>query len=350
MSFKLIKKSKTSAARIGQIKTLHGIINTPIFMPIGTLGTVKSLTPAQLTELAPDIILANTYHLYLRPGMDIIKKAGGLHSFMNWQKPILTDSGGFQVFSLNKFRKISEEGVEFKSHIDGSKHFFTPENVVDFQNIIGSDIMMVLDECVAATAKKEYVEKSVNLTTRWATRARQHWNQNKQNLLFGIVQGGMFKDLRQKSVEDLVALDFPGYAIGGLSVGEEQSILYDIANYTASLLPEDKPRYLMGVGMPDDLRACIRGGIDMFDCVLPTRLARHGNAFSDNGLLNLNNSCYKNDFSVLDLNCNCYCCQNFTKAYLAHLIRCKEILASVLLTIHNIHYLQKVVAEETSLI
>jgi len=345
--FEVLKSSSKTNGRVGRLHTLHGEVTTPVFMPVGTLGTIKSLTPEQLMTLNPGIILANTYHLYLRPGMDVIKAAGGLHAFMNWQGPILTDSGGYQVFSLSKMRKISDEGVQFSSHLDGSKHFFTPEKVIDIQGIIGSDIMMVLDECVEPNASKEYVSQSVELTTRWAKRSYGHWQKSgTDQALFGIIQGGMFQDQRERSAEQICELDFSGFAIGGLSVGEEKEVMHEMTNFTAPLLPEDKPRYLMGIGMPEDIRMAIRSGVDMFDCVLPTRLARHGNAFSDQGLLNLNNACYKQDFSPLTDGCECYCCQNFSRAYLAHLVRSNEILGIVLLTMHNIHYLQQIVEEE----
>jgi len=345
--FELIKQSGKTSGRIGKMMTAHGVVDTPTFMPVGTLGTVKSLTPAQLKQLAPGVILANTYHLYLRPGLEVLTKAKGLHAFMNWQGPILTDSGGYQVFSLSKFRKIMKDGVEFQSHLDGSKHFFTPEKVIDIQRVIGSDIMMVLDECVQADASIEYVKKSIELTTSWAARAASHWKlQPAGQLLFGIVQGGMFKELRKLSAQQITALDFSGYAIGGLSVGEDKQTMKEITEFTAPLLPKNKPRYLMGIGMPEDIVMAIRAGIDMFDCVLPTRLARHGNAFSSEGLLNLNNAKFKNDFTEIERGCDCYCCQNFSKAYIAHLVRSKEILGSTLLTMHNIHYLQQVVEKE----
>lgn len=345
--FEVIKKSAKSSARLGVLQTLHGEVQTPVFMPVGTLGTVKSLTPQQLAQLAPGIILANTYHLYLRPGLEVLSKAGGLHAFMNWSGPILTDSGGYQVFSLSQMRKISEEGVCFQSHLDGSKHLFTPENVIDIQGVIGSDIMMPLDECVAADADKNYVAKSLALTGRWAKRAYDHWQKTKSSqLLFGIVQGGMFEDLREESAKQICQLNFSGFAIGGLSVGEEKEQMNHLTNFTAPLLPENKPRYLMGVGMPEDIKMAIHAGVDMFDCVLPTRLARHGNAFSQQGLLNLNNASYKEDFSPLERGCQCYCCQNFSRAYLAHLVRSKEILGIVLLSMHNIYHLQQIVEEQ----
>jgi queuine tRNA-ribosyltransferase len=338
MKFEVIKKSSKSKARVGRLTTAHGVINTPVFMPVGTQGTIKSLTPHQVAELGPEVILANTYHLFLRPGHDLIKKAGGLHQFMHWDKPILTDSGGFQVFSLSELRKITDDGVEFQSHLDGGqKHFFTPELVVDIQTALGSDIMMPLDVCAPHTATKKEVEDALIKTTAWAKRSRDHWQGN--NALFAIVQGGMHEDLRQRSVAELTALDMPGYSIGGVSVGESVEDLYRITAHTAPLLPEDKPRYLMGVGLPENLWHCIQYGVDMFDAVLPTRLARHNTVFAPEGTLNLLNAQYKEDFSPLVSGCDCYACRNFTRAYISHLVRAKEILGIVLMTIHNIRYL-----------
>ena len=342
MKFTVIKQSTKSRARAGILETAHGIIETPVFMPVGTLGTIKSLTPALVAEQEAQIILANTYHLFLRPGSDLIAKAGGLHKFMNWNKPILTDSGGFQVFSLSKLRKISDDGVEFQSHLDGGvKHKFTPELVVDIQRQLGSDIMMQLDVCVKYDCTKKEASDAVDMTTAWAKRSKEHFN--LQNItgqaLFGIVQGGMFEDLRQRSAEELVALDFPGYAIGGVSVGEPEADLYRIAESTAKLLPEEKPRYLMGVGMPENLLTCVPYGVDMFDAVLPTRLARHNTFFTPAGTESILNAKYTEDFSPLVADCDCYACRNFSCAYIRHLARSKEILAIVLLTIHNIRYL-----------
>ncbi len=350
MKFEVIKKSSRSKARAGKIITAHGEIQTPVFMPVGTLGTIKSLTPQQVADQGAQIILANTYHLFLRPGMDVIKKAGGLHNFMCWDKPLLTDSGGFQVFSLSKLRKINDSGVEFTSPLDGGiKHKLTPELVVDIQRTIGSDIMMPLDWCIEHDAAKKDVEKALAITTLWAQRSLVHFKKagtaDTRQALFGIVQGGMFEDLRARSAAELVALDFPGYSIGGVSVGESREDLYRITEYTAPLLPENKPRYLMGVGMPENLEKCIRYGVDMFDAVLPTRLARHNTVFSPVGELNLLNAQYKEDLSPLVEGCSCYTCRNFTRAYISHLARSKEILAIVLMTIHNINFLINLVAK-----
>jgi queuine tRNA-ribosyltransferase len=340
MFFELIKKSTKSKARVGKITTAHGVIHTPVFMPVGTLGTVKAVTPDQVAEQGAQIILSNTYHLFLRPGPELIEKAGGLHKFMHWDKPILTDSGGFQVFSLSSLRKIKEDGVEFQSHIDGGqKHFLTPEKVIDIQRSLGSDIMMPLDVCIEHTATKPRVEEALSQTSRWAKRAKEQAKQCVNQNLFGIVQGGMFEDLRQRSAEELMALDFPGYSIGGVSVGESLEDLYRISAFTAPLLPENKPRYLMGVGLPENLQECIQHGVDMFDAVLPTRFARHNSFFSPEGLMTITNAQYKEDFGPLVAGCDCYACQNFSRAYIRHLAMAKEILGIVLMTIHNIRYL-----------
>jgi queuine tRNA-ribosyltransferase len=343
MKFEVIKKSKKSKARVGKIITAHGEINTPIFMPVGTQGTIKSLTPEQVKAQGAEIILANTYHLFMRPGHELIAKAGGLHKFMQWDKPILTDSGGFQVFSLAELRKIKDNGVEFQSHLDGGqKHFFTPELVVDIQKALGSDIMMQLDVCPPHDVDKKEVADAVSKTAKWAKMAKEHFDKvcdPELQALFAIVQGGMFEDLRRQSAEELTALDLPGYAIGGVSVGEPEEELYRITADTAPLLPEDKPRYLMGVGKPENLLQCVQYGVDMFDCVIPTRLARHGSVFTDDGMLNINNAQYREDFTPLAENCDCYACQHFTRAYIKHLHTAKEILAIVLMTIHNIRYL-----------
>lgn len=349
MKFEVVKNSTKSRARAGKIITAHGEIETPVFMPVGTLGTIKSLTPQQVSAQGAQIILANTYHLFLRPGLEIIKKAGGLHNFMCWPKPLLTDSGGFQVFSLSKLRKIDDDGVEFTSPLDGGlKHKLTPELVVEIQRAIGSDIMMPLDWCIEHDAPKKEVESALEITTRWAKRAKVHFEKDypeKQQALFGIVQGGMFEDLRTRSATELIELDFPGYAIGGVSVGESKEDLYRISEHTAPLLPANKPRYLMGVGMPQNLEKCIRYGVDMFDAVLPTRLARHNTVFSPDGELNLLNAKFKEDFSPLVTGCSCYACQNFSRAYISHLARSKEILGIVLMTIHNINFLINLVAK-----
>ena len=339
LEYKLIKKSKDTKARVGEIKTNHGIIKTPVFMPVGTRATVKTMTPEEVKDLGAQIILSNTYHLFLRPGPEIIEKAGGLHKFMNWHGPILTDSGGFQVFSLSANRKITEEGVTFRSHIDGSKQFLSPEISIDVQNSLGSDIIMAFDECAPYPATYEYIEHSMNRTTRWAKRCKDHHKNTDNQALFGIVQGGMYKDLRKKSAEDLVAMNFPGYAVGGLSVGEPKDIMVDILDYTTDFLPEDKPRYLMGVGTPDYLFEAVEHGIDMADCVLPTRIARNGTAMTSVGRVIVKNGKYKEDFTSLDENCDCYTCKNYTKAYIRHLFNVNEILAYRLLSIHNIYFL-----------
>ena len=338
--YELLHVCKQTGARRGRIHTPHGIIETPVFMPVGTQATVKSLTPEDLKEkVNAEIILSNTYHLYLRPGQDIVKEAGGLHKFMNWDRPILTDSGGFQVFSLGDLRKITEEGVEFKSHLDGSKHLFTPESVMKTEEDLGADIMMAFDECVGYPATYEYTKQSMERTTRWAKRCKDaHTNIENQGL-FGIVQGGMFKDLREQSAKELIELDFPGYAVGGLSVGEDFEMMKEVLAYTTPLLPENKPRYLMGVGSPDYLIEAVLSGIDMCDCVLPTRIARNGTAFTSKGKVVVRNAIYERDFTTLDDECDCYTCKNYTKAYIRHLIKAKEILGVKLLSIHNLKFL-----------
>lgn len=339
ISFELLKESKECKARLGKIHTPHGVIETPIFMPVGTRATVKAMTPEELKDLEAQIILSNTYHLYLKPGHELIKEAGGLHKFMNWDRPILTDSGGFQVFSLGDLRKIKEEGVEFRSHIDGSKHFISPEKSIEIQNALGSDIMMCFDECAPYPATYEYVKHSMERTTRWAKRCKDyHQDWDKQGL-FGIVQGGMFEDLRKQSVEDLVDMDFPGYAIGGLSVGEPKELMCEVLDYTTPLLPKDKPRYLMGVGTPDYLFEAVIRGIDMADCVMPTRIARNGTVMTANGRLVIRNAKYKKDFGKLDPECDCYVCTNYSRAYIRHLFNVDEILGARLATIHNLHFL-----------
>ena len=341
VTYELLHEDKLTGARRGVIHTPHGDIQTPVFMPVGTQATVKSLTPEELKEIGAQIILSNTYHLYLRPGSKLIKEAGGLHNFMKWDRPILTDCGGFQVFSLSDLRKIKEEGVEFKSHLDGSKHLFTPESVMETQEDLGADIIMAFDECVEHNASYEYTKQSMERTTRWAERCKKvHKNIDEQSL-FGIVQGGFFKDLRDKSLEDLIALDFPGYAIGGISVGETKEEFLDILQYTAPKLPKDKPRYLMGVGSPDYLIEAALAGIDMCDCVLPTRIARNGTAMTWNGKVVIRNATYEKDWGPIDSECDCYACKNYTRAYVHHLIKAKEILGVRLLSIHNLNFLTK---------
>lgn len=339
--YELIKTCKQTGARLGRLHTPHGVIETPIFMPVGTQATVKAMTPEELKDIGSQIILSNTYHLYMRPGHDLIERAGGLHKFMNWDKPILTDSGGFQVFSLGPLRKIKEEGVEFRSHLDGSKHFLSPEKATEIQNALGSDIIMAFDECAPYPADRQYVKNSLERTTRWLERCKAAHKYPERQALFGIVQGGMYKELREQSAKEITAIDLPGYAIGGLSVGEPKEMMYEVLDYTVPLLPEDKPRYLMGVGSPDDLLEGVLRGIDMFDCVLPTRIARNGTAMTSQGKVVVRNASYAEDFTSLDPDCDCYTCRNYTKAYLRHLIKCNEILGARLLTIHNLHFLLK---------
>lgn len=332
------------AARAGLLQTGHGEVPTPIFMPVGTVGSVKALAPDDLHTLGARIILGNTYHLYLRPGDELVARRGGLHRFAAWEKPILTDSGGFQAFSLSDLRKISEEGVLFRSHLDGSKHLFTPEKVVRIQRNLGSDIMMVLDECVPYGTGRAYTEKSIQLTTRWALRSREAFpasltqSGEAHNLLFAITQGGFFADLRAASVMDLARHDFDGFAIGGLSVGEPKAEMYDLLAHTAPLLPQTKPRYLMGVGTPLDILTGIANGVDMFDCVLPTRNARNGTLYTSQGKINIKRREFAEDDSPLDPACACYTCRNFSKAYLRHLYVAKELLSFRLNSLHNLTY------------
>lgn len=342
VTFDLLKTDTRTKARRGTVHTPHGDIQTPIFMPVGTAATVKAMRPEQVKELGAQIILSNTYHLYLRPGHEIVREAGGLHKFMNWDGPILTDSGGFQVFSLGAMRKISEEGVQFRSHIDGSKHMLSPEKSIEIQHALGSDIIMAFDECAPYPADRDYVKSSLELTTRWLKRCKTfHEGSGRTDIqsLFGIQQGGTYKDLRKQSSEEIVALDLPGYAIGGLSVGEPKELMYDVMDDCVDMLPADKPRYLMGVGSPDCLFEGVERGIDMFDCVLPTRIARHGMAMTSRGRVNIKNAQYERDFTPLDPECDCYTCRNYSKAYLRHLFKCDEILSSMLMTNHNLHFL-----------
>lgn len=326
-------------ARVGVLETAHGTIQTPIFMPVGTVGSVKAIAPDDLNALGAQIILGNTYHLYLRPSDSLIARRGGLHAFSAWDKPILTDSGGFQVFSLSSLRKITEQGVEFRSHLDGSKHLFTPENVIQIQRNLNSDIMMVLDECVPYGADYAYTEKSLELTSRWALRARQAYPQGTaHNLLFAITQGGFFKDLRTRSIADLTQHDFDGFAIGGLSVGESKAEMMEHLYHAAPLLPYAKPRYLMGVGTPLDIINGICAGIDMFDCVLPTRNARNGTLYTSLGKVNIKRKEFAEDDSPLDPQCQCYTCRTFSRAYLRHLYVSRELLAFRLNSLHNLTY------------
>ena len=339
VTYELLHECKQTGARRGVVHTPHGDIQTPVFMPVGTQGTVKSMTPEELKEVNAQIILSNTYHLFLRPGKEIMEEAGGLHKFMHWDRPILTDSGGFQVFSLGKLRTITEEGVTFQSHLDGSKKFLSPEKSIEMQNAIGSDIMMAFDECCPYPSTYEYTKKSMERTTRWAERCKNAHKKSDKQALFGIIQGGFYKDLRKQSTEELIKLDFPGYAIGGISVGEPKEEFIDILKYTAPLMPKDKPRYLMGVGTPDYLIEAAIAGIDMCDCVLPTRIARHGTALTSRGKVVVRNGTYERDFSPLDPECDCYACRNYTRAYIRHLIKANEILGIRLLSIHNIKFL-----------
>ena len=339
IEYTLLKNEKNTKARLGKLKTNYGEYDTPMFMPVGTLATVKTLSPEELHDVNSGIILSNTYHLWLRPGEDIVNDAGGLHKFMNWNGPILTDSGGFQVFSLAKPKDISEEGVRFKNHLNGDELFLTPEKSIEIQNKLDSDIAMSFDECIAWPATYEYCKESVERTLRWAKRGKDVFNNERQSL-FGIVQGGEYEDLRKHCAEELAKMDFDGYSVGGTSVGEDKPTMYKMIEDGIRYLPEDKPRYLMGVGDPVDILEGIERGIDMFDCVLPTRLARHGNAFTKEGKINLKNAKYKEDFTSID-DCDCYTCKNYTKAYIRHLITCNETLGGRLLSIHNIRFLIK---------
>lgn len=342
IKYELLKQEKDTKARRGKIYTNHGVVDTPMFMPVGTRATVKTLSPDELYDLNSGVVLGNTYHLWLRPGEDIIAKAGGLHKFMNYKRPMLTDSGGFQVFSLakNKKKDITEEGVHFKSHIDGTKLFLTPEKSIEIQNKLGSDIAMSFDECPPYPVTYDYMKNSVERTLRWAKRGKEA-HKNEEQSLFGIVQGGEFEDLRKYSAIETVKMDFDGYSIGGTSVGEDKPTMYKMIDYAIKYLPEDKPRYLMGVGDPIDILEAVERGVDMMDCVLPTRIARHGNAFTKDGKLNIRNAKYKEDFTPIEKDCDCYACKNFTKAYIRHLVIVDETLGGRLLSIHNIRFLIK---------
>ena len=340
IKYELIHEDKKTGARLGRITLPHGTFETPVFMPVGTCGTVKAMTPEELKDMVDaKIILGNTYHLNLRPGMDVIKAAGGLHNFMRWDGNILTDSGGFQVFSLQSIRKITEEGVEFRSHLNGEKLFMGPEESIDIQQTLGSDIMMCFDECAPYPASYEYVKNSMERTTRWAKRCRDAHTNRETQALFGIVQGGMYSDLREKSAKDLMEIDFDGYAVGGLSVGEPIEVMLPVLEDTTKFLPKDKARYLMGVGSPDYLIEAVLRGIDMCDCVLPTRMARNGTALTSHGRVVIKNKKYEMDFTPLDTECDCYACKNYTRAYIRHLCKCGEILGARLMTIHNLRFL-----------
>ncbi|MCC7666715.1 tRNA guanosine(34) transglycosylase Tgt [Liquorilactobacillus satsumensis] len=339
IKYRLLKKEKHTGARLGEIITPHGTFPTPMFMPVGTQATVKSLAPEELEEMGANIVLSNTYHLWLRPGEEIVEQAGGLHRFMNWNKGILTDSGGFQVFSLAKIRDITEKGVHFRSHLSGEKLFLSPEKAIHIQNSLGADIMMSFDECPPFFESYDYIKKSVERTSRWAERGlKAHLNPERQGL-FGIVQGGGHQDLRQLSAQQLVAMDFPGYSIGGLSVGESKTEMNHVLDFTTPLLPENKPRYLMGVGSADALIDGVIRGVDMFDCVLPTRIARNGTCMTSHGRIVIKNATYARDFSPLDDRCNCYTCRNFTRAYLRHLFKADETFGLRLASYHNLYFL-----------
>ena len=340
--FEIIKGDSHSQARLGRIETSHGALTTPAFFPVGTQGTVKSLTPEELVEIGVEGILGNTYHLYLKPGHETIGRLGGLHRFIHWERPILTDSGGYQIFSLAKLRKITEEGVTFQSHIDGSQHFLTPEKVMEIQRALGSDIAMVLDECIPYPSSHEYVKASTRLTTLWAERCLKE-RRKDDPAFFGIVQGGMYRDLREESAGDLTRMDFQGYAIGGLSVGEPKSIMQNVLEWTAPVLPENRPRYLMGVGTPEDILHAVMQGIDLFDCVLPTRNARNGMLFTSKGKISIKQARYAEDPGPIDEACLCYTCRYYSRAYLRHLYLANEILSSRLNTIHNLYYYMKLI-------
>lgn len=343
---------KDGKARTGKITTPHGEIETPVFMPVGTQATVKGMTPEELEEMGAEIILGNTYHLYLRPGDELVAKFGGLHKFMNWKKPILTDSGGFQVFSLGDLRNIKEEGVYFRSHLDGSKHFISPEKSINIQNNLGSDIVMLFDECPPGMSSKEYLIPSIERTTRWAKRCVEAHKRPDEQGLFAIVQGGIYEDLRDKSLSELSEMDeyFSGYAVGGLAVGEPREDMYRVLDYIVEKLPEDKPRYLMGVGEPLDMLEAVASGIDMMDCVQPSRIGRHGTIFTKYGRLVVKNASYSEDTRPLDEGCDCYVCRNYTRGYIRHLFKAQEILGGRLATYHNLYFLLKLMKDSRAAI
>ncbi len=341
VTYELIKTCKQSGARLGRLHTPHGTFDTPMFMPVGTLATVKTMSPEELKEMGAGVILSNTYHLWLRPGEEIVEEAGGLHRFMNWDQGILTDSGGFQVFSLSDLREITEEGVHFRNHLNGDKLFLSPEKSIHVQNALGSDIMMAFDECPPYPAEYEYMKASVERTSRWAERCLQANQNPMRQALFGIVQGGEHEALRKQSARELTSLDFPGYAVGGLSVGEPKSVMNEVLEYTTPLLPTDKPRYLMGVGSPDSLIDGAIRGIDMFDCVLPTRIARNGTLMTSEGRLVVRNAKYARDFRPLDPNCDCHVCKTYSRAYIRHLVKANETFGFRLTTYHNLYFLLK---------
>ncbi|RYM06829.1 tRNA guanosine(34) transglycosylase Tgt [Sporolactobacillus sp. THM7-7] len=350
VTYELVKKEKHTGARLGRLRTPHGTFATPMFMPVGTQATVKTMSPRELKEMGAGVILSNTYHLWLRPGEDIVKEAGGLHRFMNWDRGILTDSGGFQVFSLSKLRDITEEGVHFRNHLNGAKLFLTPEKSVAIQQALGSDIMMAFDECPPYPCAYDYMKESTERTSRWAERCLSANSRPDRQSLFGIVQGGTFKDLRQQSARDLTALDFPGYAVGGLSVGEPKQEMNEMLEETTPLLPENKPRYLMGVGSPDSLIDGAIRGIDMFDCVLPTRIARNGTCMTEHGRLVIRNAQYARDFRPIDEHCDCLVCRTYSRAYIRHLVKANETFGFRLTTYHNLYFLLKLMERVRSAI
>lgn len=341
--FNLIHKDKTSKARVGKISTSHGEVLTPAFMPVGTQGSIKALSAGEVLDTGCRIIMANIYHLFLRPGMEIIEKCGGLHKFMSWARAIITDSGGYQVFSLAVLRKVKKDGVEFQSHIDGRKHFLTPEKIIGFQNAIGSDILMPLDECVHYPVSQNAADAALRTTLDWAKKSKEAYRAESKSLLFGIIQGSTFKDLRGQSAEETKRIGFDGYAIGGVAVGEPVELIDEITEYTAGLLPEDKPRYLMGVGTPPSMLKAISSGVDMFDCVVPTRNGRNGQAFTWHGEIQLRNAPYKTDTGPIDRECDCPACKNYSRAYIRHLFNAEEILGLRLVSLHNIHFYAKLI-------
>ena len=351
ISFQVSKTLKDTQARVGRLQTPHGVIRTPAFIPVGTQATVKTLTPEELKDIGVQIILGNTYHLYLRPGEDLIKSAGGLHQFMHWDRPILTDSGGYQIFSLEGLNKVSEEGIKFQSHLDGSTHFLTPERVTQLQIEMKADIIMTLDECIPYPFEYKQAKKSMERTNRWAERCKKTIQnskfkiQNSKPALFAIIQGGTHQALRKEAAKELVELDFPGYALGGLSVGEPKEIMWEVISYTTPLMPENKPRYLMGTGTPVDLVLAVGLGLDMFDCILPTRLGRAGTAFTSQGKVVIKNAEYSKDFTPLDPECSCYTCKNYSRAYLRHLFKAEEILAQRLVSLHNLYFYNKLMED-----
>lgn len=344
ISFDLLQTAQDTMARAGILHTPHGDVTTPVFMPVGTCASVKTVSPDELKEIGAQIILSNTYHLYLRPGHELVKEAGGLHGFMHWDRPILTDSGGFQIFSLAELRQLTDEGASFASHIDGSRHQFTPEKVMEIEMALGADIAMCFDECSPYPAEFSRVQQANQRTYQWACRCRQA-HQHPQQSLFGIVQGGLYKELRLKSAAEITSLDFPGYGIGGLSVGEPKEMMYECLDYLTPVMPEHKPRYLMGVGSPDCLVEGVARGIDMFDCVLPTRIARNGTVMTPDGKMVIRNATYAHDFRPIQEGCGCYACRNFSRAYIRHLLKAGEVLGIRLTTIHNLYYLCHLMAD-----